>query len=373
MIRIFVNQLPFYVIRSTDIDYVKSLQSVSAELGASFFYPQNFMWGWKENICAVINKMFSIFGVPYKISYRYPKEYLGKKFNPKIFDIVYSQGIMPIDIGDVPVFLETTFWIPGQNYPSTPQNEIVFKKKTVPYMAQILKRKCIINLKSECEINNVSKYFPGHEDNLVSLPFLLPNLKSVSEESIKQKHEDDQVLRILFVGGQANRKGLPSLIKAYCQIKEKKRELKVELHIVSGYTDGKIKIPGGYNIIEHGKLSHDQTQLLFQKCHIFAMVSARESYGLVYIEAMANGCVVIARDYYPQREILDNGTLGFFATPNDPESIEAQLEKVCSLSRGERLEYANMALKKFNQVYSFNVVAPKYRSVFQKLAGTAKK
>lgn len=372
MIRIFVNQLPFYVIRSTDIDYVKRLQSISNELGVTFWYPNNIFWGWKENFCAIVNKLFSVLGLRYKIKYKYPKERLGKEFKPNDFDIVYSQGIIPNDIDNVPVFLETTFWIPGQNYPSTQENELLFKEQTVPYMRQILNRNCIVNLKSDCEINNVLRYFPNERGKLVSLPFLLPDLKPINKEVLKQKHEDDEILKILFVGGQANRKGLPFLIEAYCQLKNKNPKLQVELHIVSGYTDGRITIPKGYKIIEHGKLSHDETQLLFQRCHIFAMISARESYGLVYIEAMANGCIVIARDYYPQREILDNGALGFFAKPNDLNSIELELEKVCFLSRSERLKYANEALKKFNQVYSFNMVAPKYKDVFQKLAELAK-
>lgn len=368
MVRVFVNQLPFYVIKSTDIDYVRKLQSISEELDATFYYPNNILWGWKENLCAIINKLFSIFGLRFKIKYTYPKKHLGKAFKHNAFDVVYSQGVIPIDIADTPVFLETTFWVPGQNSKATNDAETLFKEKAVPYMRQVLDRDCIINLKSDCEIRNVLRYFPNSANKLVSLPFLLPDLKPISKEDLYKKHKEDKVLRILFVGGQANRKGLPSLIKAFCQYKDKYNNPKVELHIVSGYTDGKIAIPKGYDIVDHGKLPHDETQKLFQQCHIFVMVSTRESYGLVYIEAMANGCVVIARDFYPQREILNEGTLGLFAKPEDIVSIETALEKACTLSQNERLDMALRALEKFKTVYSFNVVAPKYTKVFQKLA-----
>lgn len=368
MVRVFVNQLPFYVIKSTDIDYVKKLQSISKELNSTFYYPSNIFWGWKENLCAIINKLFSMLGFRLKIRYTYPKKNLGKAFKHNTFDVVYSQGIIPVDIADTPVFLETTFWIPGQNSKATNDGETLFNKKAVPYMQQVLNRNCIINLKSNCEINNVLKYFPDSTDKLVSLPFLLPDLKPISKETLYKKHKNDKTLKILFVGGQANRKGLPFLIKAFCQFKDKYRHIKTELHIVSGYTDGKIAIPKGYDIVEHGKLPHDETQKLFQQCHIFVMVSTRESYGLVYIEAMANGCVVIARDFYPQREILNEGTLGLFAKPEDIVSIETALEKACTLSQNERLDMALRALEKFKTVYSFNVVVPKYTKVFQKLA-----
>lgn len=368
MVHVFVNQLPFYVIKSTDIDYVQKLQSISKELDTTFFYPSNIFLGWKENLYAIINKLFSVLGLHLKIRYRYPKEYLGKAFKYNTYDIVYSQGIIPIDIADTPVFLETTFWIPGQNYIATDENKIIFKEQIVPYMRQILNRNCIINLKSVCEIKNLLTYYPDFKYKLVSLPFLLPDLKPISKELLYKKHKEDDILKILFVGGQANRKGLPFLIKAFCQFKDKYKNLKIELHIVSGYTDGKIVVPGGYDIIEHGKLPHNETQRLFQQCHIFAMISTRESYGLVYIEAMANGCLVIARDFYPQREILNEGSLGFFAKPNDVNSIETAVESSCTLPQNVRLDLTLKALEKFETVYSFNVVAPKYKKVFQDLA-----
>ncbi len=368
MVRVFVNQLPFYVIKSTDIDYVKRLQSISKELNATFYYPSNILWGWKENLCAIINKLFSILGLRFKIKYTYPKKYLGKAFKYDAFDMVYSQGIIPVDIVNTPVFLETTFWIPGQNSKATNDAETLFNEKAVPYMRQVLDRDCIVNLKSICEIKNVLRYFQNSGDKLVSLPFLLPDLKPIGKGDLCKKHKEDEVLRILFVGGQANRKGLPSLIRAFCQFKDRHNNLKVELHVVSGYTDGKIIIPKGYGIVEHGKLSHSETQKLFRQCHIFAMVSTRESYGLVYIEAMANGCLVIARDFYPQREILNEGALGLFAKPDDINSIETAIEKACTFSQKKRLDMTLMALGKFETVYSFNVVAPKYKKIFQELA-----
>lgn len=369
MIKVFVNQLPFYVIRSTDIDYVKEFQKMENELGATFYYPNNPFWGWKENVYAIFNKVLSLCKIKIRIPYKYPKEYLGKIFHKENFDMVYSQGIIPKDIGDVPVFLDTTFWIPGQNYTSTQENETFFKEFTLPYMGEVLQRNCIINLKSDCEINNVLKYFPQFKEKLVSLPFLLPKVKPISIELLKKKHEQDDVLKFLFVGGQAIRKGLPSLLEAYRQFCEENRGITTEFHIVSGYTDGKVEMPQGYNIIEHGKLSHNETQLLFRQCHVFVMVSQRESYGLVYIEAMANGCVIIARDYYPQKEILDTGDIGFFAIPNNVASIKVAIREVFQLNRIDRITMAEKSLKKFREVYSFEVVKSKYKRVLKKMAG----
>ena len=368
MINVFINNMPFYVIKSTDIDYAKGLQRIGNELGVDFYIPNNYLWGWKENLYAVINKIFSLLHVNIKISYKYPKELLGRLFHKRSYDIVYSQSVIPIDIGDVPVFFETTFWIPGQNVIKTPETEAIFNNITLPYMEQVLRRKCIVNLKSDCEIENVIRFFPQYKYKLVSLPFLLPNLKAIKVMELRTKHENDEVLKILFVGGQARRKGLPSLIKAYCNFCDENKDIQVELHIVSGYTDGKVNIPEGYNIIEHGKLPSPETLALFRQCHIFAMISQRESYGLVYIEAMANGCLIIARDYYPQKEFVNFGKLGFLAKPNDIISIKEAIYRSSKLSRNNRITMAENALKKFNKIYSYDVTKLKYQALFAKLA-----
>lgn len=367
MIRIFVNQLPFYFIRSTDKDYVKNFRMIQSDLGVTFFYPKDYFWGWKENLYAVINKIFSILRLKCHIKYKYPKEYVGREFDSQKFDLVYSQAYLPKNINHLPVFLETTFWIPGQNYPSSKEKMEEFENKTVPYMKEVLANKCLINLKSECEINNAIKYFPQYKNKFVSLPFLLPELRSLAKEDVVKKHEKDAILKLLFVGAQSKRKGLPALLQAYCLLKDENPALKVELHIVSGYTDGKVDIPQGYDIIEHGKLPSSETQKLFQQCHILAMISRRESYGLVYIEAMANGCIVIARDYYPQKEIIENGKLGFLAYPDDIFSIKTALEKACMMKRTDRIVMVLAALDKFNDCYLYRNVVFKYMRVFQKL------
>ena len=367
MIRVFVNQLPFYFIRSTDINYVKKFQTMETDLNATFFYPKNILWGWKENLYAVVNKFFSIIGIKYRVKYKYPKEYVGKEFDSGKFDLVYSQGYLPKNINHLPVFLETTFWIPGQNIPSSKEKMEEFENKTVPYMQEILKNRCLINLKSDCEIKNAMRYFPQYKEKFVSLPFLLPELKGMAKADVIKKHENDEILKILFVGTQAIRKGLPTLLKAYQLFQDENPKVKTEFHIVSGYTDGKVDIPTGYNIIEHGKLSSCETQKLFQQCHIFAMVSQRESYGLVYIEAMANGCIVIARDYYPQKEIVDNGNLGFLANPYDVDSIKKTLKEICLMTKMDRISIAEKALWKFENCYSYKVVVSKYKKNLSRL------
>lgn len=366
MMKIFVNMIPFFVVRSTDTDYMRNFSVCTSDLNASFYFPKDYFWGMKENILAVLNKLFSILGIKYHFKYKIPKEILNHEFNENNFDLIYSQSYYPQNQGSVPVFFETTFWESGDNSPYSESQQKFFLEETVSYHKWILSHRCLINLKSERELQTAKKYFPDNTDQFVSLPFLLPGIKPMSVSNIELKHKEDSPLKILFVGGQAIRKGLPLLIEAYKKFRDEYNHYRIELHIVSGYTDGKISVPENYDIIEHGKLSHVETQCLFRQCHIFAMISQKESYGLVYVEALANGCVVIARDFFPQKEIIDFGNLGFLALPGDLLSVYKAIKDACCMGCNERKEIGIKGLEKFVRDYSYENVVPRYKAAFDR-------
>lgn len=367
MIRIFVNILPFYLQRSTDIDYARSLKDSSNALNASFYYPHKWTWGIPENIRLIINKLLSILKCRKKLHIVHPKRYLNSEFKEENFDIVYSQGTCPQNTGNVPMLIESGLWMPGQNRSYTQEDEIVFKQHTMKLFQDYLAHPAIINLKSDIEIENARKIFPTYSDRFVKLPFLLPKLNSIPEQELLDKHNNDDVIRIGFIGGQAIRKGLPELIKAYEQVKiDLGGRKKIELHIISNYHDGKVNIPQGINILEYGKLPYEEAQRIMRTWHIFAMISRNESYGLVYIEAMANGCINIARDFYPQREFVEFGRIGFLAIPGDVDSISTALKQAILLKREDRISMALSGLKKFKSEYAYLQVVDKFKDAFKK-------
>lgn len=73
---------------------------------------------------------------------------------------------------------------------------------------------------------------------------------------------------------------------------------------------------------------------------MFLMPSRFESYGWVYLEALANGAIPLACDRPVQREILDNGNFGLLCK-DDPLSISNRLVGVLSNPIG----YAGQALR----------------------------
>ena len=369
MIRIFVNLLPFYLQRSTDKDYARSLKNSAEKLDVSFYYPKRWMWGFWENVFLVINKLLSIVKCPYRIPIVCPKPYLNGEFNEKEFDVVYSQETCPRNAGRVPLFIESTFWLSGQNKPSTKADEDRFQSYTMGLFREYMSHPAIVNLKSDMEIENARKFFPAYKNRFVKVPFLLPLLHAATQKDVVVKHYDDKVLRIGFMGGQAVRKGLPELLAAYKEIKAfYGLSRRIEFHIISGYADGRVNIPKDLDIVQHGKLSYVEAQKVMRTWHLFAMISKYESYGLVYVEAMANGCINIVRDFYPQKEFVNDGQIGFLATPGNVESIVEALKNAISLTTEERIAMALAGLDKFSAEFAYPVVIEKFKAAIRDCA-----
>lgn len=57
--------------------------------------------------------------------------------------------------------------------------------------------------------------------------------------------------------------------------------------------------------------------------HVFVMPSRRESFGFVYLEAMAAGCAVIGAPWESQREIFNEGVAGINCQPDANAVSEA--------------------------------------------------
>jgi glycosyltransferase involved in cell wall biosynthesis len=66
----------------------------------------------------------------------------------------------------------------------------------------------------------------------------------------------------------------------------------------------------------------------YRSFDIFVMPSQEETFGMVLIEAMASGCLCVARRAGGPIEILDNGRSGVLVDPNSPRSFEIVMEEI---------------------------------------------
>ena len=112
----------------------------------------------------------------------------------------------------------------------------------------------------------------------------------------------DGALRLLFVGNQAPRKGLPYLFEAYDRLRA--RGLPVTLDVVGEVTAEARARPG---VTFHGPIS-SETELAghYRRCDVFVAPSTgQESFGIVLLEAMASGRPVVCSDIPGYRQVVD--------------------------------------------------------------------
>jgi phosphatidylinositol alpha-1,6-mannosyltransferase len=134
---------------------------------------------------------------------------------------------------------------------------------------------------------------------------------------------------LLFVGGNFQRKGLPTLIRAIASVKEQFPE--VALHIVG--RDAKedamkemVRETGlGGNVHFLGWKDNDEVRELCAMADIFAMPSLIEGFGLVYLEAMAAGTAAIGGGTGGTPELIEDGINGFLVKPDDWKDLSQKI------------------------------------------------
>lgn len=100
------------------------------------------------------------------------------------------------------------------------------------------------------------------------------------------------------------------------------------------------------------------------KADVFVMISKNEVFGLVYLEAMARGCIVVASENEGMQGIITHGENGFLCPAGDEMSLISVLSHISSLSSNERLKISDAAVmtackytdEKAAESYLFNVI-----------------
>jgi glycosyltransferase involved in cell wall biosynthesis len=128
--------------------------------------------------------------------------------------------------------------------------------------------------------------------------------------------------RVLFIGKEFERKGGGQLVAAFRQVRERMPD--AELWLVTANQD--IAGPGIRCIAP----THDRDAIaaLYRQASVFAMPSRCETWGDVFLEAMAYGlpCIGSTNDAMP--EIIQHGETGFVVDADDFVTLAGYLEQL---------------------------------------------
>jgi glycosyltransferase involved in cell wall biosynthesis len=137
----------------------------------------------------------------------------------------------------------------------------------------------------------------------------------------------DPIRRILFIGGEFERKGGPDLVEAF--LRTFADDENVELHIVTHAPDSVAAHPRIFVHLDVAAYSPRWRELYERAC-VVALPSRREAYGHVYLEAGAARLPVVGSRVGAGPELVVDGVTGFLISPGDVAALGSQLKRLTS-------------------------------------------
>ena len=162
------------------------------------------------------------------------------------------------------------------------------------------------------------------------------------EQSIVTKKvtaKEDGKVDILFVGRFERRKGIEELTAAIALLL-KEKTTPFEFHFIGNIPDenGKFiykdflkkysKESWIKRVKKYGYVSDEELRDMYAKCDIFVAPSRYESFGLIFIEAMASGKPVIGTRVGGIPEIIIEGQNGLLFTNENTKELQVALSKL---------------------------------------------
>lgn len=108
-----------------------------------------------------------------------------------------------------------------------------------------------------------------------------------------------------------------------------------------------------------GKIPRDSIKEQYDNADVMVMISRGEAYGLVYLEAMARGCITIASRKEGFDGIIVDGENGFLCKAGDAEELALIMLKIESMSREEKFAMSKRAIETASSLTDFKA-AEKY-------------
>lgn len=194
-------------------------------------------------------------------------------------------------------------------------------------------------------------------ERILVVPHGLTPLPKVTATQIKHfynKHElSPKELVFFFIGRLERKKNLLMLVEAWSIVQKMYSSARLVLAGMNGhgFEDIQMRIEKEglkKSIVMPGYISEVEASVLFHTATCFVFPSREEGFGLPILQAFEAGCLVIASDIPPLREVA--GEAALFANPGNSKDFAEQIMRIVEdLALRDRLKILSKAqLKRFS-------------------------
>lgn len=116
-------------------------------------------------------------------------------------------------------------------------------------------------------------------------------------------------------------------------------------------------------VVLPGRVKRSEIISYLDNSDIFVMISKGEAFGLVYIEAMARGCIVIASKNEGMEGIIQHGVNGFLCESGDKQNLKEIITYIKNLSDKQRKRIITNGIETAQKMTDINVAKAYLNSI----------
>ena len=176
----------------------------------------------------------------------------------------------------------------------------------------------------------------------------------LDEKAIVEKSKKE-IKKVIVVSSLIKRKNIDCIIKAIVDLNKEGIILSL---IILGEGEEEVylkelveQLNAGRYITFIKEVDREEVFMYLEEANIFAMISERETLGLVYLEAMAKGCITIASKGEGVDGIIKDNVNGFLCKGRDVEELKNIIKKIIQMRNDD---VKKMLLRARNDMYNLS-------------------
>lgn len=172
------------------------------------------------------------------------------------------------------------------------------------------------------------KYHENVERKCYVIPNGIDSLFLNNEPSLpKQPFDSDRRLRLIYVGEVNTNKNVTTTLRA-CEILES-QGVAPTLTVVGRISDIKLDYIKENRFVQyHNQSPKEEVISYYRQNGIFVMPSLKETFGLVYVEALSQGLPIIYSKGQGFDGYFEDGLVGYAVNSKSPEEIVSAIKKI---------------------------------------------